>query len=203
MGCPIAAALVSIFLGERVAPSFVGIASRLSICCRRRSRRCSTRLPCMLLAPSATSYGRLRLLQSLSYAIAAFIAGFIYDRAGYGEAALVFPATAVALQLFLQAVPDPPRINLGARAFAPATSSAGASSVRQNVEPDGGFRPGPMSGSAASAARFFGCACGHPDGKRGIAGGQRVPAFASARPCARRPPSLRCRPRLPPSSRSL
>jgi len=43
------------------------------------------------LGPERRRYGQLRLLLSLSYAIAAFIAGFIYDRAGYGEVSLVFP----------------------------------------------------------------------------------------------------------------
>jgi hypothetical protein len=41
----------------------------------------------------------------------------------------VFPVTAVALVILLQAVPDPPRTPLGARAVAPATSSAGTETV--------------------------------------------------------------------------
>jgi PPP family 3-phenylpropionic acid transporter len=57
-------------------------------------------------------WGHLRLLESLSYAAAAVTAGLLYDLAGYGAACLVFPMTAVALALLLQAVPDPPRTEL-------------------------------------------------------------------------------------------
>jgi MFS transporter, PPP family, 3-phenylpropionic acid transporter len=70
-------------------------------------------------------YGRLRLLQSLSYAIAASVAGVIYDRAGYGVASLVFPVTAAALLVLLQTVRDPPRTKLDAPAVLPAESLAG------------------------------------------------------------------------------
>ena len=74
-------------------------------------------------------YGHLRPLQSLSYAIAAFAAGVIYDRAGYGAAAQVFPVTAVALVMLLQAVRDSPPTQLGARAVAPATPPGEVSGV--------------------------------------------------------------------------
>ena len=103
-------------------------------------------------------YGSLRLLLSLSYAIAAFIAGVIYDRAGYGAASLVFPVTAVALLILLQAVRDPPRTKLGARAVAPATPPGGAQlgGPNETVEPRHWVRlsvPGLEFNGAALRAR--------------------------------------------------
>ena len=46
-GAVIAAALVSLFLGERVAPSFVGIAIAAQYLLQTSFLRCSTRWPCM------------------------------------------------------------------------------------------------------------------------------------------------------------
>ena len=76
-------------------------------------------------------YGHLRLLQSLSYAIAAFAAGVIYDRAGYRAAALVFPVTAVALVMLLQAVRDPPQPSLARERLLKLCPQAALSSVRK------------------------------------------------------------------------
>jgi PPP family 3-phenylpropionic acid transporter len=53
------------------------------------------------LGSERESYGRLRLLLSFSYAVAAFVVGTLYDRVGYGAAYFVFCAATLALVLSL------------------------------------------------------------------------------------------------------
>jgi hypothetical protein len=150
------AAIASILLGGRLALPLVAAAVATQYLLQTAFSTLLDSIAMHALGAKRHRYGHLRLLQSLSYAIAAFAAGVIYDRAGYGAAALVFPVTAVALVILLQAVPDPPRTPLGARAVAPATSSAGT----ETVEPRnriGLSVPGlESSGAALGAPRLLG-----------------------------------------------
>ncbi len=114
------AAVASFLLGGRLALPLVGAALATQYLLQTAFSALLDSIAMHALGDERHRYGHLRLLQSLSYAIAAFIAGVIYDRAGYGAASLVFPVTAVALLILLQTVRDPRRTKLGARAVAPA-----------------------------------------------------------------------------------
>jgi MFS family permease len=82
------------------------------------------------------SYGHLRLLESFSFAIAAFGAGILYDLAGYGASYFVFAATAIALVILIQPVPEPPRIGLGASRPL-SNADPAANEVHGSAEPVG------------------------------------------------------------------
>ena len=125
------------------------------------------------LAVERPSYDSLRLLQSLSYAIAAYIAGFIYDRVVTARS-ISSSSAQLVFQTFREAAPEPPRMNFSAQASAPKLSAvASRRSWRR--------REAHLGSSGALAAILM--------AKRGIAGGQRVPAFAFCTDL-RTPPSL-------------
>jgi PPP family 3-phenylpropionic acid transporter len=115
-GAVLLAAFAALLLGERMAPLLVGVAVAAQYLLQTAFVSLLDSIAMHTLGPERRRYGRLRLLLSLSYAIAAFAAGFLYDRAGYGEVFLVFPAAAIVLLLLLGAVPDPPRTEPGAQA---------------------------------------------------------------------------------------
>ena len=100
-------------------------------------------------------FGHLRLLQSFSYAVAAFIAGVIYDRAGYGAVALVFPLTAVVLLILLQCVRDPPQSKVHARAFAPADLELNRAALRAAFHSIGAFAAILLASVGLLAANVF------------------------------------------------
>jgi PPP family 3-phenylpropionic acid transporter len=52
------------------------------------------------------TYGRLRLLQSLSFAVVVFALGVLYNQTGYGASYLVYALTAAAVVASVQALPD-------------------------------------------------------------------------------------------------
>ena len=117
--CAVLIAIVaSLFLGGNLALPLVGAAIAAQYLLQTAFATLLDSITMNALGAERCRYGRLRLLLSLSYAVAAFVAGVIYDRAGYGAISVVFPATAVALFLLLQAVPDPARPKLSAKAFA-------------------------------------------------------------------------------------
>jgi PPP family 3-phenylpropionic acid transporter len=115
------AALASLLLGGRLALPLVGAVIATLYVLQTAFSALLDSIAMHALGNERHRYGHLRLMQSSSYAIAAFIAGVIYDRAGYGSASIVFPAAAVALFILLQAVRDPPRTKLRARPVPPAT----------------------------------------------------------------------------------
>ena len=115
------AAVASTLLGGRLALPLVGAAIATQYLLQTAFSALLDSIAMHALGNERHRYGHLRLLQSLSYAIAAFIAGVIYDWAGYGAVSLVFPVTAVALLILLQTVRDPPRTKLRAWAVASAT----------------------------------------------------------------------------------
>jgi MFS family permease len=115
------AAVASTPLSGRLALPLVGAAIATQYLLQTAFSALLDSIAMHTLGNERNRYGHLRLLQSLSYAIAAFIAGVIYDWAGYGAASLVFPVTAVTLLILLQTVRDPPRTKLRARAVASAT----------------------------------------------------------------------------------
>jgi PPP family 3-phenylpropionic acid transporter len=55
------------------------------------------------------TYGRLRLLQSLSFAVVVFALGVLYNQTGYGASYLVYAITAAAVVASVEALPDRPR----------------------------------------------------------------------------------------------
>lgn len=70
-------------------------------------------------------YGRVRLLTSLSFALAAIVAGFVYDRTGYAPAHLALVAGAVVMAVAAIFVPDVERAEMhrpGARTPAGSAS---------------------------------------------------------------------------------
>ncbi len=131
------AAVASILLGGRLALPLVGAALATQYLLQTAFSTLLDSIAMHALGNERHRYGHLRLLQSLSYAIAAFTAGVIYDWAGYRAASLVFPVTAGALVILLQAVRDPPRTQLGARGVAPATPPGGTQlgGSNETVEP--------------------------------------------------------------------
>ena len=61
-------------------------------------------------------YGRVRLLTSLSFSVAAIAAGFLYNVTGYDAAFVLFGLAALALTVAAAFVPDVARADLGAHA---------------------------------------------------------------------------------------
>jgi PPP family 3-phenylpropionic acid transporter len=61
-------------------------------------------------------YGRIRLLTSLSFAVASIVAGFIYNQAGYTASFVLFGLATLALALSAAWVPDVARADLAAHA---------------------------------------------------------------------------------------
>ena len=127
------AAVTSTLLGGRLALPLVGAAVATQYLLQTAFSTLLDSIAMHALGRERHRYGSLRLLLSLSYAIAAFIAGVIYDRAGYGVVSLVFPVTAVAFLILLQTVRDPPRTKLAARASPLGGRRVGGPSER--VEP--------------------------------------------------------------------
>lgn len=60
------------------------------------------------------SYGDVRLLTSLSYAIVAILSGFVFDRSGYGPAPFAAAVLFVLLAVVTRLAPDAPRAVLAA-----------------------------------------------------------------------------------------
>ncbi|HEX6944877.1 MAG TPA: MFS transporter [Casimicrobiaceae bacterium] len=75
------------------------------------------------LAASPRSYGRVRLLSSLGFAVASISAGRLYDTTGFGPASLLWAACAVVIVGVAFGVPDVGRLSLG-RAPAMAARSS-------------------------------------------------------------------------------
>lgn len=69
---------------------------------------------------SRSGYARVRSLTSLSFAIAAVIAGFLYDRTGYGLAFILFAAASGVLAMSASGLPDAGRADLAAHVAARA-----------------------------------------------------------------------------------
>ncbi len=76
------------------------------------------------LGERSAEYARVRVLTSISFAIASVLSGQLYDRTGYEAASLLLAACAVVLALAALRVPDVGRVDLGAHA--PATRVADA-----------------------------------------------------------------------------
>ena len=57
-------------------------------------------------------YPRIRMLTSLSFAVASVTCGFLYERAGYGSVSLLFAMCAAWIVLSVARVPDAPRARL-------------------------------------------------------------------------------------------
>jgi PPP family 3-phenylpropionic acid transporter len=71
-------------------------------------------------------YARVRLLTSLSFALAAIVGGFIYDRIGYSAAFVLMPIAALVIVIAAFGVPDVGRADLAShRSRLPAWSSDG------------------------------------------------------------------------------
>ena len=81
------AAAASILLAGRLALPLVAAAVATQYLLQTAFSALLDSIAMHALGDERHRYGHLRLLQSLSYAIAAFAAGVIYDRAGYGAAA--------------------------------------------------------------------------------------------------------------------
>ncbi len=64
------------------------------------------------LAATPDRYGRFRLIESGSFAVAALAAGFAYDVVGYGLSYLLAAASGVLVAIAVVAVPDAPRARL-------------------------------------------------------------------------------------------
>ena len=64
------------------------------------------------LAANPDQYGRFRLIESGSFAVATLAAGFAYDVVGYGLSYLLAAASGVLVALVVVAVPDAPRARL-------------------------------------------------------------------------------------------
>lgn len=57
-------------------------------------------------AVDGRSYARIRSLSSLAFAVGAIVAGFVYDRTGYGGAFVAFAIGAIAMAVAARSVPD-------------------------------------------------------------------------------------------------
>ena len=79
------AAVVSLLLDQHVAPLLLGVAIAAQYLLQTAFVALLDSIAMHALGAERRRYGRLRLLLSLSYAIAAFIAGFISDRPGTGR----------------------------------------------------------------------------------------------------------------------
>jgi PPP family 3-phenylpropionic acid transporter len=64
-------------------------------------------------AVDGRSYARVRSLTSLSFAAGAIVAGFVYDRTGYGAAFVAFVVASLAMAIAARHVPDVGRAVLG------------------------------------------------------------------------------------------
>jgi PPP family 3-phenylpropionic acid transporter len=73
-------------------------------------------------------YGRVRVLTSLSFALASIGAGFLYDVAGFDAAYVLAAAGAVTIALAAGRVPDLQRADLAAADHVPATTTTHRSS---------------------------------------------------------------------------
>ena len=83
-------------------------------------------------------YGRVRLLTSLSFAVATIVAGFLYNVAGYRAAFVLFGLAALALALAAAFVPDVARADLDEQARsagARRARGAGSAGVALRVAP--------------------------------------------------------------------
>ena len=97
---------------------------------------------------SRSAYGRVRLLTSLSFAIAAVVTGFLYDRTGYGLAFVLFAAASGVVAVSALGLPDVGRADLAAHVAARA-SREGRGGARTGHAP-----PGLGFGSAGVALRL-------------------------------------------------
>ena len=95
-------------------------------------------------------YARVRLMSSLSFAIAAIVAGFVYDRTGYAPMPILFGLAALVVVGSAAFVPDVERADL--RAMAPATrgTDPAGGDTQQRVTP---LLPS-TEASPISSARF-------------------------------------------------
>ena len=106
------------------------------------------------LGSERESYGRLRLLLSFSYAVAAFVVGILYDRTGYGAAYLAFGVATLAVVLSLGRAGDRPsgrRVGPRAADGPPVSSQPGTAAAVVRRRP-GLRRPGLGSTGAALRA---------------------------------------------------
>jgi PPP family 3-phenylpropionic acid transporter len=93
------------------------------------------------LASDQRSYARLRLLTSLGFAAPSIVAGFLYDRLGYGPAPVLFCAASLVIALIARRAPDVPRLaptgaSDGSRTDAAAGTRTGASfGVALRIQP--------------------------------------------------------------------
>lgn len=84
-------------------------------------------------------YGRIRLLTSVSFAVASIAAGFIYNETGYAAAFILFGLGALAMALAAAWVPDVARADLAAhtpRAGRPSPWRSGSAGVALRVAPN-------------------------------------------------------------------
>jgi len=89
-------------------------------------------------------YGRVRLLTSLSFAIASIAAGFLYDQAGFDAAYILAVAATLAIAVAATRVPDVGRADLETPGHGAATPGHGAATPS---------RSRPWLGSAGVALR--------------------------------------------------
>ncbi len=113
------------------------------------------------LRDPGSEYGRIRLLASLSFAIATIAAGFLYDRLGYSVASLVYVAFALLLvAAALGTEDDSQRSRALAPAGRPLADAAAGSSPASSVAPL----------AAASDAAAGSAAAGDPASRFGSTG---------------------------------
>jgi PPP family 3-phenylpropionic acid transporter len=94
-------------------------------------------------ALAGRDYGRVRLLASLSFAVASVLAGFLYNLTGYGAAPVLAALAALAMALTAAWVPDVKRADLAEHArragHAPSAGSrasrSGSTGVAMRVAP--------------------------------------------------------------------
>ena len=87
-------------------------------------------------------YGRVRLLTSLSFAIATIVAGFLYNVTGYDAAFVLFGLAALAMTVAAAFVPDVARADLDAQARSVGArrgTRTGSAGVALRVAPRLGF----------------------------------------------------------------
>jgi PPP family 3-phenylpropionic acid transporter len=78
-------------------------------------------------ALAGRDYGRIRLLSSLSFALASIVAGFLYNVTGYGAASVLLALAALAVAVAAAWVPDVERADLAAHSRRAGVSPAGSS----------------------------------------------------------------------------
>ena len=99
-------------------------------------------------ATRSSEYARVRLLTSFAFAAATLVAGFLYDRTGYGLAFILFAGAAVAMAIATLWLPDVGKADLAAHArtrdasvvrrrdrFAVRTWSLGSTGVALRMAP--------------------------------------------------------------------